>query len=209
MQYTHLTAFNDKGAPGACRIYPESHRPSSLVQAGSNLLFSLPAMLWPSASQWWQLIPMKPVISLIARAEGTFSVSPWCTFKGLLSVSQVGTVLEYIFLSSVSFFPSYGSDFFPVLFIDGCTGESPTPLAHICQGRGNCIRTLPGIVLVVWHLVNLGRVCLFLCPSYCCYAWVGKASSGWEGRSIAALPVMKRTLGFDLRLVSGDCVAIG
>lgn len=124
MQYTHLIAFNDKDAPGACRIYPESHRPSSVARAGSNLLFSLPAMLWPSASQWWQLIPMKPVISLIACAEGTLSVSPWCTFKGLLPVPQMGTALEHILLSSLSFFPSYRSDCPPVLLMIDALGRA-------------------------------------------------------------------------------------
>lgn len=73
-------------------------------------------------------------------------------------------------------------------------------------GTSCCIRSLSAFVLVLCHLLTLEK----LVSSQSCLPIVArpggsKVSSGWEGGGIAALPVMKRTLDFDLHVASGDC----
>lgn len=157
---------------------------------------------------------MKPVGSLITLVEGTFSVSPY-SYLGAHSGGCRLYLRRELYWSTFFWALSPSFHFFLPMgvislltFYDGYTRESLTPLARIYQVWGHCIGTLPVLPFTL-SPAYLHEKPVFPCvlPSWCGWAWVGKVNSGWEGGGIAACLAVKRTLDFDLRLVSWYSVA--
>lgn len=146
MQYTCLIAFNNKGAPKSLQDLPRVMQ-TVLSGAGtvSSSLFSLPAMLWPSACQWWHWFPWSLFSYCLCRGH------PFCvpSFRGLSSGRWEQYWNTFFWALSTPSLFSFSQEWFLSCFVyDGCTGESLT-LAHVCQVWGLCTRTLPSTVLIV------------------------------------------------------------
>lgn len=163
-------------------------------------------MLWPSASPWQHWLSWSLLVPRCLYQGRPFCGPPfwhWCAFRGLLSVSQVEQYWNTLFwaLSSpLSFFPFHESDL-SLFYLWWVPCGKPNTIG---ASRYEVVQGCLPLCCTVTCLPS-GEACFPLSSAFLLLLGIGgsKVSSGWEGGGIAALPIMKRTLDFDLHVVSG------